>query len=141
MRYQDKEEKKLRGIFPPEFKADKARKTVKSSSVLETGQYYAISSEGEINRRFEIILASGKKYSFSYAILPVCILDDNTTLYIKAYALLITIAGRNLEPIHEHFGNELISWIKASSSGKDNGDSPVFIKEIRVEGKSVEESI
>jgi len=104
-------------------------------------QCYAIASEGEMVRRFEIILSSGKKYSFPYALLPICILEDGATLYIKAYELLISVTGRNLDPIHDHFSNELILWMSASLSGKDDGSGPTFIQDITVEGKTVDESI
>jgi len=92
-------------------------------------------------RRFEVIQSTGKKYSFPYALLPICILEDSATLYIKAYELLITLTGRNLDPIHEHFSNELILWMRSSLSGKDDGRAPTFIKDITVEGKTVDESI
>ena len=102
------------------------------------GQFYAIGSENEVIRRFELIMGD-KKYSFPYALLPVCILESNETLFIRAYELLITIKGRNLSPVHEHFNNENILWIKASASGKDDGSAPTFIREILIEGETVNE--
>ncbi|MEQ9230554.1 MAG: hypothetical protein RIF46_07710 [Cyclobacteriaceae bacterium] len=142
MRYQDKDRKKLRGIFPTESKKPN-RETANENSpvVFSAGQFYAIGSEGEVIRRFVLIQSSGKKFSFSYALLPVCFLEDNATLYLKAYELLITIKGRNLEPVLAHFNNEMILWVKSSQSGKDDGKSETFIKEILIEGEAVNEHI
>ncbi|MEQ6117921.1 hypothetical protein [Reichenbachiella sp. MALMAid0571] len=140
MRYQDKDIKKLRGIFPAESKKpDKDEPGENSPAVFSTGQFYAIGSEDEVIRRFEII-CSEKKYSFSYALLPIYILENNARLYIKAYELLITIVGRNLSPVHKHFNRENILWIKASASGKDDGSAATFIKDIIIEGEAVNES-
>ncbi|MDW3191257.1 MAG: hypothetical protein R8G66_02800 [Cytophagales bacterium] len=95
----------------------------------------------EVVKRFEIIQSSGKRYGFSYSILPVCIQEDNSLLYLKAYELLITIKGRGLDAIRKSFSREELLWVRASHSGKDDGSSSTFIEEILVEGNAATESI
>ncbi|MDW3210278.1 MAG: hypothetical protein R8N23_10450 [Reichenbachiella sp.] len=140
MRYQDKDRTKLRGIFPAESKpTDQDSKQSSPAVFSTTGQFYAIGAKGELVKRFEIILRSGKRYGISYSMLPISILADSSLLYIKAYELLITIAGRNLDPIHDNLTQELLAWVKTSASGKDDGLASTFVKDITVEGDAVSE--
>ena len=141
MRYQDKDRTKLRGIFPTESKQTDTNSSEKNPPAVfsSAGQFYAIGSADEVIKRFELIQGTGKRYSISYSMLPISILADSSTLYIKAYELLITIEGRNLDPIHENITQELLIWVKASHSCKDDGLSSTFVKDILVEGDAVNE--
>jgi hypothetical protein len=138
MRYQNKEGQQLRGIFPRESQdLRNSSNRDSSSSKAEDSQYYAIGSEDEIIRRFVLIQGNAKRYSFSYSILPTAILEDSSKLYLKAYELLVTILGANLNPIHEQFTNERILWVRASPSGKNDGSVSTFVSDIIIEGDAV----
>lgn len=97
-------------------------------------QCYAIAQQGQIIKRFELIQASGKRYSFSYSLLPVYIQEDSSLLYVKAYELLVEISGYNLDPIHTYLNCEQLLWAKESPSGKQEGTTDPFIKQINIKG-------
>jgi hypothetical protein len=141
MRHQNRDGQQLRGIFPKESRDDKnSSKNNPASSLDGAGQYYALGTKDEPIKRFELI-QNASRYSLSYSLLPVSILENSSTLYLRAYELMVTIMGRNLDPIHEHFCNERILWVKASPSGKDDGTASTFVSEIRVEGDAVSTTI
>ena len=144
MPYQDKDQKKLRGIFPTDSKVfNKSADKLDSPAVFSTqGQFYAVASEDEIIKKFQLILRSGKKYRVPYALLPIAEISDcSDEISMIAYQLLITIKGRNLEPVEEYLADETLIWVKESPSRKDDGQSAVFISNITIEGKAINKQI
>lgn len=103
----------------------------------ETKQYYAIASQGEDPLRFVLITGEGARYSIPYALLPICIMPDSSKLFLKSYELLISLYGRNLQPIEQHISAGTLKWVRACTSTKDDGQSDVFVKSITVEGQAV----
>ena len=97
-------------------------------------QCYAIGQQGQIIKRFELIKASGKRYSFSYSLLPVYIQEDSSLLYIKAYELLVGISGHNLDCIRAYLNCEQLLWAKENPSGKSEETTDPFIQEIIIKG-------
>ncbi|MCG8640002.1 MAG: hypothetical protein MI862_09700 [Desulfobacterales bacterium] len=138
MQYPGKDQKKLRGIFPATSRDSNKNKGEPGSPAVfsSTEQFYAVVSGGQVTDCFKLILRSGKKHSIPYALLPICTLDGDT-LYIKAYECFITISGRNLDPIEEYFSNRLLLWVKASPSGKDDGQASTFVKDIIAQGDAI----
>lgn len=132
----EQERKPLRGIFPRLSPPDERKE--EENEPRNEQQYYAIASEQEVPIRFKLFQASNKKYSIPYALLPICIQPDSAMIYIKAYELLISISGRNLDPIEEHLTNQTLKWVRASKSGKDDGSSETFVRDITVEGQAVD---
>ncbi|CAM1360751.1 hypothetical protein TPENAI_20056 [Tenacibaculum litopenaei] len=100
-------------------------------------QCYAIGEEGQFIKRFELIKSNGKRYGFSYALLTICIQEDSSLLYLKAYELLIKISGYHLDPIREYMNKEQLLWACASPSGKASDLQSTCIQEINIEGESV----
>ncbi|MDN5215048.1 hypothetical protein QQ020_23405 [Fulvivirgaceae bacterium BMA12] len=131
------ERNRLRETFPKSLRDDRGV----SETFGGPQQYYAIGSEDEVIKRFKLILRSGNKYSVPYSLLPILELSGSSELSIMAYGLLITIEGRNLEPVEEYLSNEILVWLKESSSGKDDGKSQVFISNIMIEGKAVSKQV
>jgi hypothetical protein len=68
-------------------------------------------------------------------------LVDGNKIYIKAYELLITITGRNLEPLEMALSTEKVKMIKERLSGKDTGEAELFVTSITIEGKAVEKHV
>ncbi|AXG72974.1 hypothetical protein DVK85_01485 [Flavobacterium arcticum] len=122
---------------PPLQKAfHNAPDTKSTDGSTDTGTLcYAIAEEGQVVKRMELIQSNGCRYSFSYALLPVCIQKDSGLLFLKAYELLIRISGYNLDPIREYINTEQLIWAKASV--KPDGTAETFIQEITIEGESV----
>ena len=104
---------------------------------VASSQCYAIGQQGQIIKRFELIQASGKRYSFSYSLLPIYIQEDSSLLYVKAYELLIQISGYNLDPIQAYLNCEQLLWAKESPSGKSEGTTDPFIQKISIQGAAV----
>jgi hypothetical protein len=100
-------------------------------------QCYAIGQQGQIIKRFELIQASGRRYSFSYSLLPICIQEDSSLLFLKAYELLVKISGYNLDPIRAYLNCEQLLWAKENPSGKSDDSETPFIKEISIKGEAV----
>ncbi len=98
-------------------------------------QYYAIGSE--IGMHFDLIMRTGNEYSIPYSLLPVFVLSGGGQITIKAHELLISIEGRNLRPIRNYLKEQTLLWLKESPSGKDDGQTSVFISNILIEGKTV----
>ena len=144
MASQNKDQKQLRGIFPVDSKY--SHKSQDSSDVQSVfsgkNQCYALMSEDETVKKFQVILRSGKKYRVPYALLPITELSDkNDELCIMAYQLLIVVQGRNIEPIEEYLAEETLLWMSESPSGKDDGSLPVFISNIIIEGKAISKEV
>lgn len=104
----------------------------------EPFQFYAVGREDELIRCFKLIKRSGDIYAIPYALLPVLILSDNTTLTIRTHGIQIVVTGRNLSVIEEHLSNDMLLWITESPSGIDDEESPVFIKDIETGGEYLE---
>ncbi len=107
------------------------------SFASKSKQYYAVGSQAEHIKRFKLILRSGQKYSIPYSLLPIYALSGGNKITIIAYELLITIEGRNLDAVEESLSKETVLWMKESPSQKDDGQSEVFISNIKIEGKAV----
>ena len=131
------EKKPLRGLFPRISKEEGASDKAEQKTDPAPNQYYAIASHHEVLTRFKLIKANAYSYSIPYALLPICIQHDSGQLFLKSYELLISISGRNLEPIEAHFSAGTLKWVKASKSGKDDGTSDIFVKDIKIEGEAV----
>ena len=98
---------------------------------------YAMDDENPV-KRFELIEGGGKRYSFSYSILPTFILEDSSLLYIKAHELLVSIKGVNLDPIYQYLNLEQLLKLEASPSGKFDGkEGQPFIQTIEIKGETI----
>lgn len=112
-------------------------KDKKTEDTPKPVQCYAIGQHGQIIKRFDFIKASGRRYSFSYSLLPIFIQEDSSLLYVKSHDLLIEINGYNLDPIMAYLNCEQLLWAKESPSGKSEGTTDPFIKEISLRGKAI----
>lgn len=104
-------------------------------------QFYTVYPKGSNPKRFKLCLRSSEQISIPYSLLPIIMLVDHSILYIKAYELLITITGRNLEPLEDMLSTERVKTISESLTGTDTGDEDLFIQNITVEGKAVEKFV
>ncbi len=84
-------------------------------------------------RRFELRLRSGRSISIPYALLPIIDLGDNKSLRIVTHDLRVEIEGRNLGVLRNELSEERVTWIRESRTGKDTGESDVFISKITFE--------
>lgn len=132
-----KKTKILRDAFPNPSENGANRYTSPTGKRENFEQCYAIGEDGKILKRFELIQNNGRRFSFSYALLPICIQEDSSLLYLKAYELLITISGFYLDPIREYINSEQLVWARASPSGKQLDQHNTFIKNIIIEGETV----
>lgn len=129
------EKNKLSGIFTDH--KDPPAQIPSPTSVQSQNQFYAVGAPNGVIKRFKIFLRDGSRYSIPYSLLPVLILQGGKEITILAYELQITINGRNLHSIEDHLSNETLLWLKESASGKDEGAGDVFISDIKIEGKTV----
>tara|TARA_R110000796_G_scaffold96719_1_gene203202 strand:+ start:666651 stop:666998 length:348 start_codon:yes stop_codon:yes gene_type:complete len=104
---------------------------------LQDYQPYAVAHSDEVVKRFHIHMRSGERYSVPYSLLPIFILKNNQELIIKAYEVQITVSGRGLSAIEEALSKEVLTYIKIHPSGKDDGESSVFIENITLEGENL----
>jgi len=129
----------LKGLFPVETSTE--RQPISNDSTGDSShlnQYYALMSDGNIARKFQLILRSGKRYRVPYALLPITeISDQNDEIRLHAFQLNITIQGRGLLPIEESLSAETLIWVRESFSNKDDGLFPVFVSSICIEGEAI----
>ena len=144
MTSQNKDQKQLKGIFPevsPDELDDGFSAKV-DTSFSNSDQLYALSSDDEIVKKFQLILRCGRKVRVPYAVLPIVeISDSKDQISIMAYGLLITIDGKNLGKIEEFLAEESLVWLRESFSKKDDGASEMFISKITIEGKAVSKKV
>ena len=144
MKNQDKEPQKLKGIFP-EILSDNLNGGFdgKAQTVFSNpDQLYALSADEMPLKKFLLILRSGRRFRVPYAVLPIVELSDSKDqISIMAYGLLITVDGRNLEPIEKYLAEETLVWLCESFSKKDDGTSEMFISKITIEGKAISRDV
>lgn len=100
----------------------------------DSGRCYALTPEKDSYvRRFELRLRSGRSISIPYALLPIIDLGDNKSLRIVTHDLRVEIEGRNLGVLRNELSEERVTWIRESRTGKDTGESDVFISKITFE--------
>lgn len=104
-------------------------------------EYYAVHAKESSPKRLKLYLRTSERISLPYSLLPIIMLVDGSKLYIKAHELLVTIKGRNLDPLEEALSLEHVKWIKESPSGTDTGDAETFVESITVEGKAIEKYV
>lgn len=127
----------MRGAFPRSLQDIKTGSNAPLNVYANPGQYYAICADDEVLKRFKIVKRCGKIWSVPYSLLPVLILLEGKELVIKTYGVHVVIEGRNLAVIEEYLSNEMLLWVKESASGKDDGKSNVFVSDIQVRGKAM----
>lgn len=125
----------LRGAFPKTTQEVK-----KSQQVMDDlekrrrpTQLFAVTSQGEVTDHFKVFTSSGSSYAIKYAHLPYIVLDGEV-LMILLGAIQVIIVGRNLDIVEDYVSKNELIWIKPSPSGKDDGQSRAFIREIKIDG-------
>ncbi|GEM_PF-2264305 len=96
-------------------------------------QFFAVVSHGEITDHFKVLTPFGRSYTIKYAHLPHVVLEGSELMIIMP-DVQVLITGRCLHVIEQHIAACGLRWVKASPSGKDDGQSDVFIDEIQVKG-------
>lgn len=131
----EKNTNSLQGIFSADAKIYSSKSEETS---VDEEQFYAVASKDQSLKKFQLILRSGEKYRIPYAILPITLLSDRCDeLSMMAYGLLITIKGRNLEPIEHYLAEETLLWAREAPSSKDDGLENLFISNIGIKGKAI----
>lgn len=109
-----------------------------NSNSINSDETYAVANEQTLVKRFRVI-SKEACYSFSYALLPTCILK-NGELYIKSYGIFIHLKGKGLYLIEQHICSETLVFVR-ESQGICTDEEEVFVSEITVKGKNANTSI
>ena len=80
---------------------------------MNNNEYYAVSNENTIIKRFRVVLKDGSFYSVPYSLLPILIYMGDR-LIIKSYGIHICIIGKGLGILENHINTETLLYLKES---------------------------
>ncbi len=95
-------------------------------------KFYGVDLESAYVTSLKLVFRSAEVFYMPYALQPIIHYKPDSGISIKLLDQQIEIKGRNLDQLLDMLGNQRVTWIKESPTGKDDGTEGVFVKGITI---------
>ncbi len=87
---------------------------------------------------FELRTRDGKRSALPYSYLTRADFDPETGIEIYVSNVVVIVKGRALEDIYFYLLQNRLTWVREDYSGKDVGESGVFVESLEVKERGEE---